>query len=61
MVVYGSEILIKASTSDEEGHYYEVGEDGTISNKIKLTNDWSLLAGEQLDLLIQGKYEEGDV
>ncbi len=56
-VIYGSEILMKASINDDEGHYYEIGEDGSISNKIKLTSDWSLPAGEQLDLLIQGKYE----
>lgn len=32
--------LIKASTSDSEGHYYEVGDNDSISNTIKIATDW---------------------
>lgn len=52
-------LLKKATSSDNEGHYYEVGENNSISNKIKLTNDWSFISGLGWYLLlkVRGYYE----
>lgn len=52
-----SEVLIKASTSDTQGHYYEVGDTNSISNTIQITSDWSLDIGDILIIEVQGVYE----
>lgn len=48
--------LIKAADMDTEGHYYETGENGTISNQIKLTSDWNLETGDILECSVKGEY-----
>mgnify|MGYP005774632569 CR=1 FL=1 len=55
-VYYNGERLIKASTSDTQGHYYEVGEQDAVSNQIQLTSDWEALAGDVFEFVIKGVY-----
>lgn len=50
--------LIKATDIDTEGHYYELGESGAISNQIKLTNDWNLETGDILEFVTKGEYND---
>lgn len=51
-----SETLIKATSSDTEGHYYEVGTSGSTSTQIRLTSDWNLSSGDILILRVKGVY-----
>lgn len=55
-VQYETETLIKATDNDTQGHYYEVGAVNSISNKIKITSDWSLEVGDVLIFIVQGVY-----
>ena len=56
-VYLNGERLIKSSDdSGTDGHYREVGDSGSISNKIKTTTDWSLASGDVLDLVVRGEY-----
>ena len=55
-VYLNGKMLIKASTSDNEGNYYEIGENNNISNQIKLTNDWNLEEGDILEFVTRGEY-----
>lgn len=62
----GGRELIKGSTSTNitEGHYCEVGAEGSLSNQIQLTNDWSASAGDVFKFTIrtngQGVATESD-
>lgn len=51
-----TEVAIKASTSDTEGQYYEVGETGSISNTITLADDCELDVGDTLTIYVRGEY-----
>lgn len=56
-VYLNGERLIKSSDdSGTDGHYREVGDTGSISNKIKTTTDWNLEQGDVLDLVVRGEY-----
>ena len=57
-VYLNGERLLK-STDDvgTDGHYLEVGDIGSISNKIKTTTDWSLATGDVLELVVRGEYD----
>lgn len=56
-VYLNGERLIKSSDdSGTDGHYLEVGDTGSISNKIKTTTDWNLEQGDVLDLVVRGEY-----
>lgn len=56
-VYLNGERLIKSSDdSGTDGHYREVGDSGSISNKIKTTTDWNLEKGDVLDLVVRGEY-----
>jgi len=61
-VYLNGEKLIKAETSDTEGHYYEVGTQGTLSNVIRITSDWTAEVGDVFEFTIrtngEGKTEE---
>lgn len=58
-VYYDSERLILSSdTAGTDGHYLEVGEADSISNKIKTTSDWSLEKGDILTLVVRGEYND---
>lgn len=52
------ERLTKAIDNDTQGHYYEVGEEGSISNKLKLTQDWNADIGEYFEFIVRGEYDE---
>ena len=53
-------LLQKCSTYDDldTGHYSEVGENDSISNKIKITGDWNLTTGDNLEFIVRGEYNE---
>lgn len=56
-VYLNGERLIKSSNeAGTDGHYIESGEMDSISNKIKLTTDWNLEAGDVLDFIVRGDY-----
>lgn len=56
-VYLNGERLIKSSDdSGTDGHYREIGDNGSISNKIKTTTDWALEQGDVLDLVVRGEY-----
>ncbi len=61
-VYLNGEKLIKAVDNDNQGHYYEVGTQGNLSNTIKLSNDWSAKVGDVFEFTIrtngQGVTEE---
>lgn len=59
-VYLNGERLVKADSTDTEGHYYEVGTNGAISNKIKITADWKLEAEDILDLSVRGEYDDSE-
>lgn len=50
--------LIKCSTYDDKntGHYSEVGENDSISNKIKITSDWKAETEDVFDFVVKGEY-----
>lgn len=52
-VYLNGEKLIKAISSDEEGHYYEVGTQGNLSNTIRLSNDWSAKVGDVFEFIVR--------
>ena len=57
-VYYVGQRLIKCSTYNDEatGHYSEVGEADSISNKIKITSDWKASKGNYFDFVVRGEY-----
>lgn len=56
-VYLNGERLIKSSDDvGTDGHYREIGDNGSISNKIKTTSDWALEEGDVLDLVVRGEY-----
>ena len=59
-VYYVGQRLIKCSTNDDlsTGHYSEVGEPDSISNKIKITSDWKASAGNYFEFVVRGEYNE---
>ena len=52
-VYLNGEKLIKAEADDTEGHYYEVGTQGTLSNVIKITSDWTAEIGDVFEFTIR--------
>lgn len=58
-VYLNGERLIKSTDeSGTDGHYCEIGNTGSISNKIKTTTDWSLSKGDVISLVVRGDYNE---
>lgn len=59
LTVYGNgEKMIKASDlTGVDGHYMELGEEGTLSNQIQCTNDMEALEGDVFEFIIKGVYE----
>lgn len=56
-VYINGERLIKSSDeAGTDGHYVEVGNAGTTSNQIKLTNDWNLEEGDYLEVVVKGEW-----
>ena len=52
----GERLLKSSDDAGTDGHYREVGDSGSISNKIKTTTDWSLATGDVLELVVRGEY-----
>lgn len=56
-VYINGEKLIKSSDeAGTDGHYTEVGTAKTISNQIKITNDWNLESGDYLEFVVRGEW-----
>ena len=53
----GQLLLLSSDDSGTDGHYREVGEADSISNKIKLTSDWSADKGEYFKFVVKGDYK----
>lgn len=54
----GERLLKSTDDAGTDGHYREVGDIGSISNKIKTTTDWSLATGDVLELVVRGEYND---
>ena len=54
----GQLLLLSSDDAGTDGHYREVGEEDSISNKIKLTTDWSADKGEYFKFVVKGVYEQ---
>ena len=52
----GERLILSSDAIGTDGHYQEVGTADSISNKIKTTTDWSLRAGDVLNLIVRGEY-----
>ena len=52
----GQLLLLSSDDAGTDGHYREVGTSGSLSNKIKLTTDWSAETGEYFKFVIKGVY-----
>ena len=52
----GQLLLLSSDDAGTDGHYREVGEADSISNKIKLTTDWSADKGEYFKFVVKGVY-----
>ena len=52
----GERLLKSSDDAGTDGHYREIGDKGSISNKIKTTTDWALEQGDVLDLVVRGEY-----
>lgn len=58
LLVYymGQLLLLSSDDVGTDGHYREVGTSGSLSNKIKLTMDWSAETGEYFKFVVKGVY-----
>ena len=54
----GQLVLLSSDDAGTDGHYREVGEADSISNKIKLTTDWSADKREYFKFVVKGVYEQ---
>lgn len=52
----GERLILSSDEQGADGHYVEVGEANSISNKIKITTDWNLKIGDVLELIVRGEY-----
>lgn len=52
----GQLLLLSSDDVGTNGHYREVGTSGSLSNKIKLTTDWSADKGEYFKFVVKGVY-----
>lgn len=52
----GQLLLLSSDDAGTDGHYREVGDANSISNKIKLTTDWSADEGEYFKFVVKGAY-----
>ena len=54
----GQLLLLSSDDAGTNGHYREVGTADSLSNKIKLTTDWSAETGEYFKFVLKGVYEQ---
>lgn len=52
----GERLLLSSDEAGTDGHYVEVGEADSISNKIKITSDWAVEAGMTFEFVVRGEY-----
>lgn len=52
----GERLILSSDEQGTDGHYREVGEENSISNKIRTTTDWNLKMGDSLELVVRGGY-----
>lgn len=52
----GQLLLLSSDDAGSDGHYQEVGEVDSLSNKIKITTDWSAETGEYFKFVVKGVY-----
>ena len=57
----GQLLLLSSDDAGTDGHYREVGTSGSLSNKIKLTMDWSAETGEYFKFVVKGVYTNDTV
>lgn len=59
LIVFYEGLFLKLARDGTKasGSYIEVGEAETISNKIKITDDWSADSGDCFEFLVKGVYE----
>lgn len=57
----GNLLLLSSDDAGSNGHYREVGTAGSLSNKIKLTTDWSAEQGGYFNFVVKGVYENETV
>lgn len=50
----GIKLLLSSDDIGTDGHYREIGNNNSISNKIKLTTDWNLEIEDVLELVVRG-------
>lgn len=56
-VYLNGERLIKSSDDvGTDGHYCEIGDAGSTSNKIKTTTDWNLESNDTLEITVRGEW-----
>lgn len=56
-IYLNGERLIKSSDdAGTDGHYCEIGSNGSISNKIKSTSDWNLESNDTLEFIVRGEW-----
>ena len=56
-VYYMSELLrLSSDDAGTDGHYREIGENGSISNQIKTTADWGIEVDRYFDFVVRGEY-----
>lgn len=56
-VYLNGERLIKSSDEiGTDGHYCEIGDTGSTSNKIKSTTDWNLESNDTLEITVRGEW-----
>ena len=49
-------LALSSDDAGTDGHYREIGDADSISNKIKTTTDWQLETGDILTLVVRGEY-----
>lgn len=52
----GERLINSSDETGTDGHYVEVGDADSISNKIKMTSDWSVSAGMIFEFAVKGEY-----
>ena len=52
----GERLILSSNNAGTDGHYVEVGEINSISNRIDATTDWHFKEGDILELVVKGEY-----
>lgn len=52
----GERLLLSSDNLGTNGHYQEIGESASVSNTIKITEDWSCKIGDYFEFIVRGEY-----